>query len=326
MEVTNMLSLILPSYNVAPYIVECLESALNQTLRDIEIICVDARSDDGTLELLKEYKIRSEEGVWPGKRIELLVSDKRSYGYQVNVALQRAMGKYVAILETDDFVVSHMYERLVQLSEELQLDYIRGEYDYFTTEEDGSRQFRHVHHYAPVNAVLTDVRSEYIMTYDQNLWKGIYRKDFLTENHILLNESAGAAFQDIGFNMQVFSYAKRAYYVDESFYRYRRDRNESSIHSLDCFRYYVQELDFLHALDPEYKKLYWPGIYERFACALCGEYHKAIKQFHIAPDSEYLALYVPVLIQDFKEAMKQDIWPAPATPAGQVKAIMKLLS
>lgn len=320
-----MLSLILPSYNVGPYITECIESALKQTLSEMQIICVDACSNDGTLEILQEYARRSKAGEWPGKSIELLLSNKRSYGYQVNLAMEKATEKYVAILETDDFVVHNMYERLVQLSEQYELDYIRGEYDFFTTSEDGSREFRHVHHYAPTNEVLEDVRSEYIMTYDQNLWKGIYRREFLVDNQIRLNESEGAAFQDIGFNMQVFSYAKRAYYEEESFYRYRRDRNDSSIHSLNCFRFYVQELEFLHQLDSDYKKLYWPGIYERFACALCGEYHKALKQIGVSKNSEYLAPYIPVLVQEFKDAMERGLWPAPQTPAGQVKAILKIV-
>lgn len=320
-----MLSLIMPSLNVAPYIRESIESALHQTLSNIEILCVDAHSEDGTTEIIREYEQRSKAGEWPGKHIDLLLSDQRSYGHQVNLAMSQATGKYLAILETDDYVVPNMYERLVELSENMQLDYIRGEYDYFKTLEDGSRQFRYVHHYAPVGELLTDTRSERIMTYDQNLWKGIYRREFLLENHIHFNESEGAAFQDIGFNMQVFSYAKRAYYVEESFYRYRSDRDNSSIHSLNCFRFYVQELAFLHRIDPEYQSLYWPGIYERFACALCGELHKAIHQVHIEMDSEYLADYLPILIDEFKQAMDQKLWPAPTTPKGQVKAILALI-
>lgn len=321
---STILSIILPSYNVGPYISECIESALNQTLSNIQIICVDACSEDGTLEILREYESRVTMGEWSGKSMKLLCSDKKSYGYQVNLSLKAATGKYVAILETDDYVATDMYEKLVRISEELELDYVRGEYDFFTTKADGSREYRHVHHYAPTKELLTDVRSEYIMTYDQNLWKGIYRRDFLLDNHIVLNESEGAAFQDIGFNMQVFSYAKRAYYVEESFYRYRRDRKDSSIHSLRCFQFYVQELAFLHKLDPEYKKLYWPGIYERFACALCGEYHKAIYQLKVDKNSEYLVDYVPDLAKEYKSAMKQGLWPAPKTPKGQVKAILKL--
>lgn len=49
-------SVIMPSLNVASYMRECIESVINQTLKDIEIICVDAGSTDGTLEILKEYK------------------------------------------------------------------------------------------------------------------------------------------------------------------------------------------------------------------------------------------------------------------------------
>jgi len=319
-----MLTLILPSYNVAPYISECMESALEQTLQEMELICVDASSEDGTYEILNEYKKRCDKGEWPGKQMELLVSEKKSYGYQVNLALKMAAKKYVAILETDDFVTPNMYERLVQLSEEMQLDYIRGEHDIFMTGEDGSRTYKHIHHYAPVGTILTDTRSEKIMTYDQNLWKGIYRREFLLENDIFLNESEGAAFQDIGFNMQVFSFAKRAFYVDESFYRYRRDRETSSIHSLDCFRFYVQELEFLHRIDPDFERLYWPGVYERFACALCGELSKAVNQMKISPDSKLIAPYLKILIREFQNAMDNKLWPAPTTPPGQVKAILKI--
>lgn len=320
----RLLSLILPSYNVGTYISECIESALNQTLSDVELICVDANSEDDTLKILDAYKNRVDSGEWPGKSIDIIISDKKSYGYQVNLALSKAVGKYVAILETDDFVEPNMYERLTKLSEELELDYIRGEYDFFTSDKDGNREYRHVHHYAPVNELLLNTRSEYIMTYDQNLWKGIYRRDFLLENDICLNESEGAAFQDIGFNMQVFSFAKRAYYIEESFYRYRRDREDSSIHSLDCFKFYVQELQFLHKIDSDMNKLYWPGIYERFACALCGEYNKAIRQNSISPDSIYLAPYMPILVGEFRSAMECGVWPAPKTPKGQVKAILKI--
>ncbi len=320
-----MLSLILPSLNVADYIQECIESALNQTLSDIEILCVDANSTDGTLELLRDYESRSKKGEWPGKQVHVLLSEFKSYGHQVNIGLSQATKKYVAILETDDYVVPQMYERLVMLSEELHLDYVRGEYDFFTTNENGERTYKHVHHYAPTNQLLTDTRSERIMTYDQNLWKGIYQRAFLLNNQIHFNESAGAAFQDIGFNMQVFSYAKRAFYVEESFYRYRRDRNASSIHSLECFRFYAQELQFLQSIDPAFDHLYWPGIFERFACALSGELSKAASQFQILPDSELIAPYLPILTDGFRDAMDRGLWPAPTTPKGQLLSIQQIL-
>lgn len=314
-----MLTLILPSYNVAPYIRECVESALNQTLDGIEILCVDAGSEDGTTEILREYEKRVSQGEWAGKSLKVIISDKKSYGYQVNLALSRAMSKYVAVLETDDFVLPDMYETLVELSEEMELDYIRGEHVYFTTGGDGSREFHRVHNYAPTEVLLTDTRSEVIMTYDQNLWKGIYRREFLMQNNIRLNESKGAAFQDIGFNMQVFSYAKRAFYLNKPFYCYRRDRTGSSIHSEQALAFYTWELEFLHETDPQTEKLYWPGIYERFACAMCGEYHK------VKENIGNLEKYFVILSRDFEKALKNGIWPAPQTPNGQIKAVKEII-
>ena len=82
-------SVIMPSYNVGDYIRECIESVIRQTLKEIEIICVDSRSTDGTLDVLKEYAAKD-------NRITLLHSDVKSYGHQVNMGLAAAKGEYKA--------------------------------------------------------------------------------------------------------------------------------------------------------------------------------------------------------------------------------------
>ena len=69
----SKVSIIMPSLNVAGYIRECIESVINQTLRDIEILCIDAGSTDGTYEILKEYAALD-------SRIRLFQSHKKSYG------------------------------------------------------------------------------------------------------------------------------------------------------------------------------------------------------------------------------------------------------
>ena len=81
-------TLILPSLNVGGYIEECLESVRCQSLEDIEILCIDAGSTDGTYEILREHAARD-------SRIRLIRSQVRSYGYQVNLGLSIARGEYV---------------------------------------------------------------------------------------------------------------------------------------------------------------------------------------------------------------------------------------
>ena len=99
------ITVIMPSLNVASYMRQCLRSVLEQTLEDIEVVAVDAGSTDGTLEILQEY-------VAADRRISVIQSDKRSYGYQVNVGLEAAQGEYISIVETDDRIADDMYEML----------------------------------------------------------------------------------------------------------------------------------------------------------------------------------------------------------------------
>lgn len=102
-----LISVIMPSYNVKKYIRTCMESVLSQTLQDMEILIIDAGSEDGTLEVLQEYADRDD-------RICLVHSEKKSYGYQVNIGIQMARGKYIGIVETDDFIEPDMYGTLYE--------------------------------------------------------------------------------------------------------------------------------------------------------------------------------------------------------------------
>lgn len=118
-------SIILPSLNVLPYIKECVESVMNQTLHEIEIICVDAGSTDGTLEILQEYEKQD-------NRIKLIVSDKKSYGYQMNLGIKAAVGEYIGIVETDDYVSENMYEELYTVARENEVDFVKADFYRFT--------------------------------------------------------------------------------------------------------------------------------------------------------------------------------------------------
>lgn len=199
-------SVIMPSLNVAPYIEKCIKSVINQSLQDIEIICVDAGSTDGTLEILENYSNKD-------KRIKLVHSPVKSYGYQVNLGICMARGDYIGIVETDDFVDSNMYEVLYGLAIENQLDYAKGMFDMFVSIDSNNEvRWRHQsfgNHTELINRIVEPSDIAYIYANDTSVWSGIYRKSFLEENNISFNESAGAAYQDIGFMQQVVGCAKK---------------------------------------------------------------------------------------------------------------------
>lgn len=255
-------SVILPSLNVANYISECIDSVISQSLQELEIICVDSGSTDGTVEIINNYAKQD-------ARIRVINSDKKSYGRQVNLGLEYAQGKYVAIVETDDFIAPDMYQCLYDYAKCDELDYAAADFDIFYRFQSGRYYFIRQHlfdirvqdWYEKVldsNQIATLRASDYV------LWKGIYNRKFLNRNHIRLHESPSAAFQDMGSLQQVKTYAKKAKYIDKSFYRYRQDREEASSKGLDGLQFYKEEflwinneLNLISVLNDIHKKYYY---------------------------------------------------------------------
>ena len=237
------LTIILPSLNVGDYIAECLQSACDQTLKDIEIICVDAGSTDGTLEVIEAFAAKD-------ARVKLIRSDRKSYGYQVNLGLAEAAGAYVAILETDDYVKPNMYERLTTLADETGVDYVKGEFDQISKDETGAIKATPISMMTDPSMygrVLDSDDLAKLYEEDHCIWKGVYRRTFLKENHIRLNESEGAAYQDIGFSAQVLSMAQSAYYITEPLYEYRIGREGASTRNTQTYWFVEQEAAWLKA-------------------------------------------------------------------------------
>lgn len=120
---------IVPSLNSSSYIQRCLESVLNQTLKDIEIICVDANSTDGTLEYLKSLEQRD-------LRLKVIVSETKSYGYQMNLCIEKACGEYLGIVESNDYIKANMYERLYEVAKEQDCKVLKCDLEKFWTENN----------------------------------------------------------------------------------------------------------------------------------------------------------------------------------------------
>lgn len=222
-------SVILPSLNVASYIEECLESVISQTMKEIEIICVDAGSEDGTAEILERYSKKDD-------RIKVLHSPKKSYGLQVNMGLDEAKGEYIGIVDTDDFVKEDMYETLFAHAKEMDADFVKGDFEVFVHADNGERIFM------PYNVTWAcsaqygkcfskEDFAESMTTPDVFLWNGIYKRSFLSENGIRFNETPGASIQDCGVRYKIALCVKRGYYIQKSVYCYRRDNVGASSYS-----------------------------------------------------------------------------------------------
>lgn len=236
------ISVIMPSYNVKNYIRECLESVCRQTFGDLEILVIDAGSDDGTLDVLHEFEQAD-------SRVKVCLSDEKSYGYQVNKGIALAQGEYIAIVETDDIVEDNMLELLYREAKKYDLDYAKGQFAKLVAFNDGTVWTQRMRMY-PLDKALENIvitPSKDIMCYvrDIYLWSGIYKKEFLIQNNIKINETKGAAYQDVGFAFQVIGCAKKALYIPDVVYNYRQNNENSSIFNKNGFRYLAGEYPFV---------------------------------------------------------------------------------
>lgn len=239
-----LVSVIMPSLNVVKYIDECIQSVLNQSLKEIEIICVDAGSTDGTYERLKEYETND-------SRVRVIPSDKRSYGYQVNLGIKESNAKYIGIVETDDYVDENMFDILYNRAEDNNLDFVKADFT-FLYDFDGYYLYKPAKLFDEntnkfYNKVIQPLDCTYLYFHDFNVWKGIYNREFLIENDVMFNESAGASFQDIGFQQLLLYYAKRCMYIPEKLYYYRFGHMTNSSVSPKILQFVKQE--FEHLLD-----------------------------------------------------------------------------
>ena len=216
------ISVIMPSLNVQKYIEQAVKSVMSQTLQEIEIICVDAGSTDGTVTILNALASVDD-------RIKIIHSDKKSYGYQMNLGISHAVGEYIGIVETDDYVLHDMYEELYRTAKTNDLDFVKSDFYKFWWSEKYSQRVNVSPSSEYYGKVLTEKDRKIFFTFQSLNWTGIYKREYLLQNDIWHSDTPGASYQDIGFWLLNMSFARRAMWINKAFYMYRQDNPGSSM-------------------------------------------------------------------------------------------------
>lgn len=290
-------SIIMPSYNVAPYIRECMDSVVNQTLKDIEVIVVDASSSDGTREILDEYAARD-------SRIHILIDDKNSTGYANNKAIEHAVGEYIGIVETDDYIVPEMFEKLYDIAKNTGCDIVKGDYDSFSGNGEERIFVKHnmlggrSNNY---NKILNPIKEEHIFEAVMFNWAGIYKRSFLNKYHIRHQETPGASFQDNGFYFLAYALADSVYFTRESFYRYRKDNPNSSINNPAKVFCMCDEYDYIESCLKHIPDI-WKAVYYRYLRRRYGACSWTLKK--VAP--EYRGQLADRIAKDFRRFIQNE--------------------
>lgn len=233
-------SIIIPIYNVEKYIKECLDSIIGQTLKDIEIICVDDGSTDHSYEILEDF-------VQKDNRIKIIKKLNSGYGDSMNTGISQAQGEYIGIVESDDWVERNMFETLYKAAKEHNAEVVKSNFfDYYSTDSFRCK-LREILPDKDYNQVFSPLERQGIFYSKPSIWSAIYKKEFLTENKINFLTTPGASYQDVSFNFKVWSYAKKVYLIKDAFVHYRLDNETSSVNSKEKAFYICDEYKEIEA-------------------------------------------------------------------------------
>jgi glycosyltransferase involved in cell wall biosynthesis len=233
-------TVILPLHNSEKYLKECMNSITNQTLHEIEVICIDSGIDK-TADIIHSYAEND-------RRIKYIYDENSSYGYKINKGIELAQGKYVAIVESDDYIKDDMIQILYEQAEENQVDIVRADYRKFIDINgnriesevkcsSSQRLYNHV-----INMKEEPETKNYL---GYSIWASLYKKSFLNANQLHLNETPGASYQDTGFAVLVALKAQKIYFTNHQLYRYRIDNKDSSVKSQEKNNCIIEEFNWI---------------------------------------------------------------------------------
>ena len=231
---TPKVSVIIPVYNVEEYLRECLDSVVNQTLKEIEIICVDDGSTDNSLEILKEYAKKD-------NRISVLTQENLHAGVARNAGLTVAKGEYVHFLDSDDWIDKETYQELYNLMKEANVDFIKFKsYAY-----DNQEQKIISTSYTNISAIALEYFDKKIYPYKdyRNIleipdapWSGFYALEFLNRKSIRFDSLK--CVNDVTFYHRCLLNCKVMYLSSNKYVYYRMNNPKSLIsiraENFDC--------------------------------------------------------------------------------------------
>lgn len=254
------ISIIVPVYNVENYLRQCLDSLINQTISDYEVICLNDGSTDSSLSILKEY-----EANYP--HVRLIDKENEGYGKTMNRGFSEARAPYIGIVESDDYVKPEMFEKLYGAMTAHQADLVKCNFYKFTMEDGENIDYSHEYPDEIYGKAVEPIDHPEIYAAHSSVWAALYDKKFLTDNHIRFNETPGASFQDISFHFKALSSARKMVVIKDALLYYRTDNLMSSVNSpykIYCICDEIHEAEnYIREQDKERQKKLWPILMKR---------------------------------------------------------------
>lgn len=218
MKESDLISVIVPVYNVEKYLDECLTSIIQQTYRNIEIMLVNDGSTDSSREICEKYLVMD-------TRVHLYDKDNGGPSSAKNYGLDRANGQYVIFVDSDDFWTDNSsLDKLLSVAKQTDADVVRGDFDEF--DDSGrmatQRQILDCRRKIANKIVTNDVFIRDGIHGENFVWLYLYKREAISE--LRFNEKQRLQ-EDIDFNIRLFIKPLKSVYVPLKYYAYRKRGN-----------------------------------------------------------------------------------------------------
>lgn len=227
-------SIIMPVYNVEKYLKQALDSAVNQTLNDIEIICVDDCSTDNSLNILKEYQLKD-------SRIKVIEQkENKGQGVARNIALDIASGEYIMFLDPDDWLELNACEIAYNQISRNKNDIVFYNFCFYSEKSNRVKSanrintFKNLLHEKQIE--LYKIQN-FRIYYGASIWTQIYKRSFINDNNIRFSKTRTC--EDNPFFFKALVCAKTVSAINLPLYFYRT-REVVSLHYVKAWRDVLQ--------------------------------------------------------------------------------------
>lgn len=233
-----MISIIVPVYNVAPYLPKCLDSLVNQTYGDIEIICVNDGSTDHSGKILEEYAIKD-------KRIKIITQENKGLSQARNTGMEHAKGEWMMFVDSDDWIDTDCCESAISIVMENDADVVLWAYMrefkseslsklYLSETTIWDKNINHLHRrmIGPINDELT--RLDTLDSWG-TIWGKLYKTSYIKQNSpicFVSTKQIGSA-EDVLFNIAYFGRISKAVFTPKTWYHYRKGNSYTTLYKPD---------------------------------------------------------------------------------------------
>jgi glycosyltransferase involved in cell wall biosynthesis len=206
-------SVIIPVYNCSQYLPQCLTSLYSQTLRDLEIICVNDASTDNSISILQEYAAKD-------SRIKIInLAENKGAAVARNIAIENAQGKYLGFVDGDDFIDHNFYEKLYAKALETDADSVKGNIITYCPKTSLKRREAWI----DINEDAKKHKAGFCFSFTS----AIYKKSLIQENSVRFLEGL-IHFEDPYFTIKAALFYKKLEVIDDVFYYYVSNPDSTS--------------------------------------------------------------------------------------------------